>query len=100
MSSNARNSMVTVAEGSGSSPNRRISVHDGPEVANRGSSNLQTPLPNVNPNPNPNGNGNENADDPSVIPDLLERLNRAIANLPQGGIPEREGEEPPEYFAV
>lgn len=40
-----------------------------------------------------------NPDDPSVIPELLNRLNRAIANLPLGGLRAAgETEEPPEYF--
>ena len=36
-------------------------------------------------------------DDPSAIPGLLERLNRAIARLPQRGSTLDEGDFPPEY---
>lgn len=38
-------------------------------------------------------------EDPTAIPELLQRLNRAIANLPHGGLQEGEGDDPPEYFA-
>ncbi len=37
-------------------------------------------------------------DEPSAIPGLIQRLNRAMAKLPPGGVPpEGEAELPPEY---
>ncbi|KAJ3481300.1 hypothetical protein NLI96_g7761 [Meripilus lineatus] len=41
--------------------------------------------------------GGNDRDDPSAIPGLLERLNRAIARLPQRGSVADEGDFPPEY---
>ncbi len=46
-----------------------------------------------------NSEGTMNSDDPAAIPALIQRLNRAIAKLPPGGVGKGDAEEPPEYYA-